>query len=429
MKTVVIALCSLLTWSLFAQHKNIPLQDPYDVFPLFYKGIESAADGKWDTAHRQFQTVVNKVSWHLDAALYLTICEDVRGKRIKPNSARNVFQALNTISNGQDTSRALHQINRMISAHSDYFAFSLIRAKIYEKLANPEQAIPDFERAVALKPDYALSYHFRGRFLSDMNRRDEALQDFHQTLRLHPRHLPTLVRRGILYAELDSLQSAYEDLKLAMHISAIYTKDFWLVDIFNRVGLYHFARQNNVQAVEAFDWAIEVDDTWSEPFLNRGIAERNQNAYTRAIADFDQAIALDSTLASAYYHRALAHKANQNLQAAERDLQTSAHWEATDPRIYQNLGELYFAQGRDDEAILAFKKVQQFDENDRWANYWIGFALDRQKDYRRAIHYYRAFLEAPPPDAARFIKRIQRRAEQINQWIIRENQAGIPKSP
>lgn len=424
---VVIALWGLLTCSLFAQHKNIPLQDPYDVFPLFYKGIESAAGGEWDTAHRQFKTVVNRVSWHLDAALYLDICEDVRAKRIKPNSFRDVFQALNSINNGQDTSRALIQITRMISAHPDYFAFYLIRAKVYEKLPNPEQALFDFDRAVDLQPDYALSYHFRGRLLSDMNRRDEALHDFHQTLRLHPRHLPTLVRRGILYAGLDSLQASYEDLKLAMQISAIYTQDFRLVEIFNRVGLYYLSRQNNLQAVEAFDWAIEVDDTWSEPFLNRGIAFRNLKNFNQAITDFDRAIALDSTLVSAYYHRALAHKANQDLIAAERDLQTAAHLEVSDPRIYQNLGEIYFAQGRDDEAILVFKKVQQFDENDRWANYWIGFAFDRKKDYYQAIHYYRAFLADPPTNAALFIKRIQRRVEKINQWIKRKNQGGIPQ--
>lgn len=426
MKKILRTLLFMLPASIpFTQDKTIPLKDPYEVFPLFYKGIETASRGNFENAQAQFQTVLKIVPWHLEAVLFLKICDDILTKNLKSDRAEKVFRVVNDIKNGQDTSRALGQINEVLKRDDPYFAFYLIRAKLFEDLKNRDQALADFSEAIELKPDYEISLYLRAKFLNSADQRKEALNDYSTALKINSVHLPSLVNRGILYSEMDSLQAAYQDLKLAMNINAVYTKDFRLVEIFNKVGIQYLEEQKNEQAIEALNLAIAVGNDWSEPHLNRGIAHRNLNQYIPALKDFDKAIQLDPNSAIAYYHRGLMHMQRRNFGLAEQDFRQSALLDETNPKVHNILGEIYFKQRRDDEAIQAFKKVLSFDENDPWANYWIGFAFDRKKEFRQALPYYKTFLKSAPSDASIYIKSIKRRVKEISAWLEAQNRMQV----
>ena len=57
------------------------------------------------------------------------------------------------------------------------------------------------------------------------------------------------------------------------------------------------------------------------------------------------------------------------------------------------LGELYYYSTNLDKAIFYFQKIISVNKNNLWAYYWLGLTFDKAKNYKKAILYYKEFLE------------------------------------
>ena len=71
-----------------------------------------------------------------------------------------------------------------------------------------------------------------------------------------------------------------------------------------------------------------------------------------------------------------------------------------DPRGRRNLGLAYARQGRNAEALAAFRRASELDPKDGKARYGLGEALHREKRYAEAVESYEQALERVPGDAA-----------------------------
>ena len=67
--------------------------------------------------------------------------------------------------------------------------------------------------------------------------------------------------------------------------------------------------QDYGRAIEDLDNAIRLNPSYSEAFVNRGLAYAHQREHERAIADFTMAIRLDPRNAAAYTNRGVAYTA------------------------------------------------------------------------------------------------------------------------
>ena len=133
---------------------------------------------------------------------------------------------------------------------------------------------------------------------------------------------------------------------------------------------------------------------------NLGVAYLNQQLGERALALFKQAIAADDSLAIPHLNAGIAHIYLQHVNEAKAELELAAHMDASDPRIWYNLGLLERGQDNGDNARHAFEHVLLLDPTSADAHYFLGSWFTDHKDYPRAIDEYRAALGLVPLHAS-----------------------------
>ena len=96
---------------------------------------------------------------------------------------------------------------------------------------------------------------------------------------------------------------------------------------------------------------------------NIGVAYMNQQRMDKAVEEFDAALVADPGFSIAELNKGIALLNSQKLPQAEATLNRASQADASNPRVWYNLG-LLFRSGNPANAIEAFERVVKIDPND-----------------------------------------------------------------
>ena len=135
-------------------------------------------------------------------------------------------------------------------------------------------------------------------------------------------------------------------------------------------------RKDYMQALEAYDEAIKMDEQLAEAYNNRGILKYELGQYSEALDDYTSAIKLKSNYVEALINRGNSWAALKEYQNAAKDLQAALLLDDKSATGHNNLGSLYLSQKKYEESIREYTRAIQLNPN---------FA---EAYYNRAIAYY-----------------------------------------
>jgi tetratricopeptide (TPR) repeat protein len=126
---------------------------------------------------------------------------------------------------------------------------------------------------------------------------------------------------------------------------------------FYRAGS-NLALANYQQAIADYDQAIQINPTYVDAYINRGITYNAIGEYERAIGDFDKAIEIDPSNPEAYLKRAESYRLLGLTEQAIADLRRALELNTSDlAGAYFNLGLAYAAQANNNAAIDQFTQA------------------------------------------------------------------------
>lgn len=407
----------LIASSIFAQRSNLDLDHPSDIFPLYYQAIENAADGYFEEAIPVFHKLLTIFPNHQEANLLLDVCNSALVNKISTDAAETFFQAVYGSANFDDIKRIIELFEKAISVEEHYFPFFLIRGGFFLKKEKYTQALSDYSKAVQLAPEFAMAYYNRGKLYLEMMRKEEALQDFNTAISLNPTYAAVFVQRGKIYADKGFIDKALSDYQLARSINPLSTKKLEYSAILNNIGTIYINRNNYQKAIIAFDEAIEADDRWYEPYLNRGIAYRSVNDFEKALNDLNTAIKLKPEMGKIWYNRGLTYKEKMEFDRAEKDLIHSTTFPDTDIRVYYLLAEVYRELKMFNTATDFYKKAIELEKDNIWAYFQLGGLYDRRRDFENAVIYYEKFLELAPNEYFKHKIDLKKRVDKLKKYI------------
>jgi tetratricopeptide (TPR) repeat protein len=180
---------------------------------------------------------------------------------------------------------------------------------------------------------------------------------------------------------------------------------------------------NNLDAVEAFNRAIEMEPTSAEAYLGRGQAYAALGELELAIADFGKAIVINDTLADAYNERGLVYGNLGQLDRALGDFDQAIRLDSGDQDqksslaiSYANRGVVHLRLGRPQNAKADFDRALELDATLAEAYYQravlhrtVGNLQDSLADLTRTIElepnhvgalYLRSFIQATSAEAS-----------------------------
>ena len=141
------------------------------------------------------------------------------------------------------------------------------------------------------------------------------------------------------------------------------------------------------KALQDFTKAINLDYTYAEPFLNRGILYYNTGRPDQALADFNRFLELKPDNPDGLLNRANTLSTLGRFKEAIPDYNKYLTIKNDDPKAYMWRGIAYFNIQNYDSAIIDFNKSIEIDPYYYEPYYWLGVIYYNQKDYSNALKY------------------------------------------
>lgn len=296
---------------------------------------------------------------------------------------------------------ALEDFNKAVQLMPEYPPTYNNRGNLLVQLGQHEEAVKDFDRAALLAPKYAAAYSNRANARLKLGQTREAIADFTRAIELSPRSAPTLSGRGLALLIAGKPHAAIRDFSRALTVNARFATayrnraearlgmgqadeaiedlsraaafDPANAEIYIVRGYAYLNNNNALAAIKDFVRATEIAPQSAEAHQGLGLANAVAEAHDEAFAHLNRAIELAPRSALAFAYRAYVYKLIQQVDVAQKDLDTALKLDANSAEVLWASGEIDEARGRTDAAIKALRKARSLKPS--WT--FAGAALTR----------------------------------------------------
>ena len=280
-------------------------------------------------------------------------------------------------------------------------------ATTYHDLGEFERAISEYRKAIALNPNSPIIYNRLGITYSELKQYDAALDAYQQALALSPMTAEPHYNMGLVYLKKGDLPRALKAFKRAIAINAEWG------DAYTGLGEVYLKQGDLGQADRAYKQATRLNPNRDpSAILGLGKVYARQERWDEAITAVEKAIEIqiDNTeahyqLAQIYIKRGEKQKAASAmaffkvLRQTDPLLKEAEAWVKRNPddaRGYNNLGIVYLARHRPEDAIANYQHAISLAPDLATAHYNLGHAYHKQGKMDLAIAAYKQALTIDP---------------------------------
>ncbi len=277
----------------------------------------------------------------------------------------------------------------------------------YHKTENIDAAIKQFEQALKASPNYAPAYAGLGEaywygYKADRGKDwlDQAEVNCRKALNTDPQLADGHVCLGNLYNETGRYSEAENQFQQALKTEHDNSRALYgLALAFDKMG-------NTAAAEDTYKQALELRPQYWAVYNWLGTFYAGHGRYADAATNFQRVIERSPDNNRGYYNLGamllLEGQYEDSVKASKRSIELRPTMSA-----YSNLGTAYFYLHRYPDAVAAFDKARELDDQDymNWGNlgdalYWSpNRRAEAAAAYRRAIELGRARLQVNPKDA------------------------------
>lgn len=130
-------------------------------------------------------------------------------------------------------------------------------------------------------------------------------------------------------------------------------------ETFNNLGVELAEQGKFVQAIAAFNRAIEIYPTYENAHNNLGLALGSQQKFLEATAAFNRALQINPKNFETYNNLGIALGSQGKLPEAVAAFSRAIEINPDDPTSHQNLGVAFWSQGKLPEAVASLQKARE----------------------------------------------------------------------
>lgn len=321
-----------------------------------------------------------------------------------------------------DCTAGLADAEKAISLAPDYAAAWAIRGLSYGCLGNEQQQLKDYEKALSIDPSLAFVHHNLGYYyflqgdyeksleeyglavaidpnrsftwsnIAELRSRlglyDECIMDATKALEVNMEEWVAYSVRGVCWQFLGDYQAAIQDYKIYLG------HDPTDAPIWSNLGNAQREASLLEDAITSHNTALELDPSYYQANINRGLVYTKLGEYDKALDDFNHALEFGD-IPAAYSGRGTVYYWMGRYEDAIIDLEISARAMPNSPHSFCMLALTYFEVGRYQDSLDAATRVNQISsgcggqgllETQARSYYELG-------DYEQAIFYMNQAME------------------------------------
>ena len=218
----------------------------------YFKGIDLAAQEKFEEAKAEFQKSLSDDSVYSYAKLELHAIDDVLNQKVKKEVVLLVFQG-KQLATQKKWEEAIGLYNKAIKENPNYGYSFISKGIAYMSQGDLDKAISCFSDSINCCPQFTEAYQNRGVLLEVKGQFNKALADFNKAIEADPSSYVLYFNRGMAYVYKNQCEKALPDLEKAIELKPDYAKAY----INKGVALEDLKR--NDEAIAAYKKAVELD--------------------------------------------------------------------------------------------------------------------------------------------------------------------------
>ena len=262
----------------------------------------------------------------------------------------------------------------------------------YHDLGEFEQAISEYRKAITLNPNSPIIYNRLGVAYSELKQYDAALDAYQKALALSPMTAEPHYNMGLVYLKQGDLPRALKAFKRATSINAEWE------DAYTGLGEVYLKQGDLGQAAHAYRQATRLNRNGNpNAILGLGKTYVKQGRLDEAITAVEKAIEIQVDNTEAHYQLAQIYVKRGERKKAASAMAFFKVLRQTDPllhdaRGYNNLGIVYLARRRSEDAVASYKRAISLAPDLATAHYNLGHAYHKQGKISLAIVAYQQAL-------------------------------------
>ncbi|MGD1901144.1 MAG: tetratricopeptide repeat-containing serine protease family protein [Geitlerinemataceae cyanobacterium] len=260
-------------------------------------GIHGRADG-----HQRAASPTELAAVHLGLSSGIpseTLVEAARGSDCAPTLALRSTNAPPPELSASERRKIAARLASVETPNSDRpLDWSNAGNRLYRQ-GQLQQALPYFERAIELDPEFAAAWYQRGNTLYALERNVEALQSFDRALDRDPEFYEAMREKGALLVELGELEEALETFYRSTSLRSGDRVLWYMLG-----NLLAIELRRPLDALKAYDRAIELNDRFAPAWLGRGRVLMDLGRLDEAKIALNTGLRLDNRLAAGWSLRA-----------------------------------------------------------------------------------------------------------------------------
>jgi tetratricopeptide (TPR) repeat protein len=265
-------------------------------------------------------------------------------------------QFLISKNNTEKALRILKEVEAIDPYNRDIFR---TRGDIYSQLQYYHEAIKEYQKAIDdteenLDEIYSnIAYEYE-----NLHNYDKALEYLKKAIDFNPENETALFELSFC-AEMAEKPQVVVDFLVKYLDRFPYAKAGW----FN-LGLAYSSLMEHEKAIDAYDYVIAIDETFSTAYFNKGNALATLERYEEALKSYRETLAFESPEGLTYYYIGECYEKMNEPERAEEyyRLAIDADPASSDARV--GLGCILSERGRHSDAITLFKEALEQNPND-----------------------------------------------------------------
>ncbi len=395
--------------------------------PHFGRGLVYAAQGRSEQAIQEMQRALalqpdlavahkelGRIFW---AQRQFQLAETHYRKAIElePEMASAYLGLGLNFASQRDFPNALEQFQRAIELAPDLPSAYHSLGQTYAWMGDLPKAIEAYQTAIRLEPNNPAPYYELGVAYMQLKDYPKAVSALENVVKLQPRHKSAHYNLAQAYAKVGklnqaeaetgtfeelhqvdeetkphrrTLEGAPEDLKARYAIAQVYAKHGWMEEVLEQCELLLSIQpdfvpayiaiiqlhQSQKQLLDARSWAqqlTQVQPKLSLGYYYLGLISAELGFVDATVEAYQKAISLEPNSPSAYNNLAWFYaERNMNLDAAVALCQKAIQI-APKASYIDTLAQIYYKQGRYEDALLEMSKViQSTPENPTYIQHW-----------------------------------------------------------
>ncbi len=299
-----------------------------------------------------------------------------------------------------DVYRAQRQYDNAVSAYQQAIELNPRYARpwnslgdVYRAQGRSEGVIEAYQQATALEPGYAWPYHNLGLVYKNQRSYPQAINYYQQAIERHQRDIDRAVSwngLGNVYLAMGNNSSATDAFQKAIQLNP---HDPWpyhnLGFVNKQLGKYRPAIGLYLKAIDRFEHDQHRAISWN----NLGNVYTALELYIDAAQAYNTAIKLDNAYALPWnslgevYARQDRHK--EAVQAFEAALERNERYVLA----WNNLGDAFSRLDDFDAAVSAYQRAIALDDRYAWPYHNLGLLYDDRGEYELALEQYQKAID------------------------------------